>query len=357
MGAQDTHDDARLRDKLSVFGLSDTEVDTYLALLERGEASTSTVSEAADVTQRAVYGIAERLEERGLVMVNDHASPMTIRALPPAEAIQNLSDQLESIQPSLEERFNATEPQTPEIQMVKARETALKRIRSAIAEADTELLLAIPEHVYPELEADLRDAVERGVTVFLLIGEMDGFEGDESQFADVASVVRYWEESLPLLYAIDDSASMIGPASIVSGTYDDDEGAVAVSERHLTGSIVGMYFSAYWPAATTLYVTNPDPLPRSYDWFRQATLHATLHHQAGVELYAEAETESGSTIEGPIVEIRQALVEPTTNEFTLENSFIIETEDGPVSVGGRGSFIEDYRAVSVRISRADSTRS
>ena len=352
MGTQDTHDDARLREELSVFGLSDTEIDTYLALLECGEASTSTVSETTDVTQRAVYNIAERLEQRGLVRVNDHASPTTIRALPPAEAIENLSDRLDSIRPSLEARFNETMPETPEIQMIKSRETALKRLRGAIAEATHELLLAVPQHVYPELEADLRNAVDRDVAVFLLIGGMDEIEGDGSQFAGVATVVRYWGESLPLVYTVDDAAALIGDSGIVSGTHTDDV-AVTVSEPQLSGSILGMYFSAYWPAATELYVTEPDSLPKTYDWFRQATLHATLHHQAGTDLRAEVQTHDGTSLVGRIAEIRQAFIEPTTNDFTLENSFLIETDDGTVSVGGRGSFIEDYESESVRLSPLD----
>lgn len=348
MGTSDTHEDERLREELGVFGLSDTEIDTYLALLECGEAPTSTVSEMTDVTQRAVYNIAERLEQRGLVRVNSHASPTTISALPPAEAIENLSDRLDSIKPSLKARFNASTPKSPEIQMIKSRETALKRLREAIAEVNHELLLAIPEHVLSEVRADLRDAVDRGVMVFLLIGNMDSAEGDGGEYADIASVVRYWEESLPLIYTIDDVAAMIGHSGVVSGTHTDD-GAVSVTESHLSGSILGMYFSAYWPAAAELYITEPDSLPRTYDWFRKATLHAMLHDQADTDLTADIETEAGFSVSGPVKDIRQAFVEPATNDFTLENSLIIDTGDELISVGGPGSFLEDYQAKSVHL--------
>lgn len=74
MATPDDNDDARLGEELGVFGLSDTEIET-------------------------------------------------------------LSDRLDSIQPSLEARFNETESQTPERQMVKSRETALTRLRSAIRDA------------------------------------------------------------------------------------------------------------------------------------------------------------------------------------------------------------------------------
>lgn len=352
MGVSDDHDDARLREELQVFGLSDTEIDTYLALLEHGEAATSTVAEATDVTRRAVYNIAERLEERGLVRVNDHASPTTIRALPPAEAIENLSDRLDSIQPSLEARFNETEPQAPEIQMVKSRETAIKRVRKAISAASEELLLAVPEHLYPALEADLRGALDRDVLVFLLIGEVDGPPGEAAAFDGVANAVRYWDESLPIVYTVDDSAAMIGDSEVVAGTHTDNE-AVIVSQSDLSGSILGMYFSAYWPAATELYVDDPAPLPKHYDWFRHATLDAMLYEQAGTDLYADIETEDGPSISGSVIEIRQAFVDPTTNDFTLENSLVVDTEDGVVSVGGPGSFIEDYQAASVELRLLD----
>jgi sugar-specific transcriptional regulator TrmB len=349
----DEHDDDALADRLRVFGLSDTEVDTYLALLEVGEAPTSTVSEMAGVTRRAVYDIADRLDARGLVRVNDHASPTTIRALPPDEALDNLSEHLESIRPALKARYNETEPQAPEIQVVKSRETALKRLRTAISGAEHEVLVAIPERVYPEIAPELRDAVDRGLLVFLLLGDTSSFDGDGRQFEDAASVVRYWKESLPFLYTVDDRSAMIGDADLLSGPHSSDDEAVTVSTPQLSGSILGMYFGAYWPASTEAYVTDRDALPKTYDWFRQAILHAILHDVAGVALHADVETEAGESFSGPVTDVRQAFVDPTTNGFTLENSILVETDAGTVSVGGRGSFIEDCRAASVTLRRAE----
>lgn len=341
-------DDAALRDELSVFGLSDTEIDTYLALLARGEATTSTVADDADVTQRAVYNIAERLERRDLVRVKDHASPTTIRALPPEEAIGNLSSRLESITPSLEERFNATETEAPEIQIVKARETALKRLQTAIAAAESEALVAVPKHIYPEIESELRAAVERDVLVFLLIGEMTDREAEPERFEGVADVVRYWEASLPFLYAVDDESAMIGDRDVLTSTPADAD-AVTVSQRHLHGAVVGLFLSAYWPAGTELHVAEADLLPKTFDWFRTAVFQAALYDQLGLDICADVETDSGIELSGPVEEVRQAIVEPTTNDYTLEMSLHLETDDGVVSFGGPGAFMEDYEAKSVRL--------
>lgn len=334
-------DDGTLRDELNVFGFSDTEIDTYLAILEQGETTVRTVAEAADVTQRAVYNIAERLEDRDLVRVNDHASPTTIRALPPEEAIDALSNRLESVTPTLERRFNETEPKTPEIQIIKARETAVKRLRRGIAEAENEVLVAVPGHSYDDIEPELRDAVDRGVLVFLLIGGMADLEVDESRLAETAAVVRSWSERLPFMYAADDEAAMIGHSGILSGTHVDEE-AVAVTEDNLAGSIVGLYFGAYWPTASEMHVREPGELPRTFDWFRNSVLEAVLHRREGTDLEAVVRTDEGPEVTGRVSQVRQAFVEPSTNDYTLETSLYIETDDGEVSIGGPGSFIEEY---------------
>lgn len=341
-------DETALREGLRVIGLSGTEVDTYLALLKRGEATTRTVADDVDVTQRAVYDITERLENRGLVRVNDHASPTTIRALPPSESIRGLTDQLESIRPSLEDRFTETAPQAPEIQVVKTRETALKRVRSAISEAEHEILLSIPESIYAEIEPDLRAAVKRGVLVLLVIGEASDIDGNGARFAGSVDVVRYWNESLTFLYAVDGETAMVGDPALLSGTHADEEGIV-VSQQNLVGSISGLYLSGYWPASTEAFVTDPQPLPQTFEWFRQALIHATLYRRQGTNLWADVVTTDGRELTGSVAQVRQALIEPATNEFTLQASLSIETDTGTVTIGGPGSFVEDYEARSVTL--------
>jgi sugar-specific transcriptional regulator TrmB len=424
MADADGRTDAEIRDELAVFGLSTTEIDTYLALLSHGEATTRAVAADADVTQRAVYDIAERLEDRGLVRVKEHASPTRIRALPPQEAIGNLSARLDALTPALADRFNDPPSKAPEIRMVKSRETALKRIRSAIAGAEREAIVAVPRDVYPAIESDLRAAADRDALVFLLLGQetsatartgpaadaspgtdvstegasgdgggnptpiaggpfgsgsewgaggdatdgtagADGPEGPAAAFAGRADVVRSWAAALPFLYAVDDEAAMIGDPDLLSGTASDEE-AVTVSQRHLTGAVHGIFLSAYWPASREVYVTDPDPLPKSFDWFRAAVLHAYLHRRRGTDLRASVQTKADGVIHGTVEEVRQAFVGPPTNDYALETSLVLRTDgaeavDGTapavasgnlVSVGGPGAFIEDVQAETI-ILRAD----
>ncbi|WP_082256277.1 TrmB family transcriptional regulator [Haloferax sp. ATB1] len=359
MSQRGEESDAMLREELGDFGFSDKEVDVYLALLSLGEATTSAISEAADVSQQAVYTITDRLEDRGLVRVNDHASPKTIRAVPPKESMAALSSRIDSITPVLNTRFNDTKPQTPELKMVKSHETALKRLQEAIAQAQREVIVAIPERVYPDIEHELQAARERGVLIFLLVQGVDDLTKAGDRFSGAADIVRCWSENILFMFATDTQSTnpsvhqsaLVGDALLLSGTHDVGDG-VAVSEKHLAGSIHGMFFSAYWPAGTEVFITDPDPLPKTYDWFRQAVFHAMLHEKAGTAIWADIETEDGETVSGRVSNISQALVNPPTNEYTLQTSLTLETDEGEVSVGGQNAILEDYEAKSVTL-RAD----
>ena len=132
-------DDATLRAHLRRFGLSEKEVDTYLTLLEHGEATASTIADVAGVSKRYVYSVSETLEDRGFVEVTDHVVPTTIRALPPDRVVDKLVRDAEAMKPALEARHTRTEPSADHFEAVKSRITVLKRIRSFIRDADEEL--------------------------------------------------------------------------------------------------------------------------------------------------------------------------------------------------------------------------
>ncbi|WP_436908892.1 TrmB family transcriptional regulator [Halosimplex marinum] len=341
-------DDAALREQLRVFGLSDNEINTYFALLELGEATTSAVADEAGVTQRTVYNIVERLEERGLVRVNDHVSPTTIRALPPREAMADISERIDAMTPALEERFTETRPRTSEIEMAKSRRKALKNLREDVESAESEVLVSVPADVVPEIESELRAARERGALVLLLIGEVDDIAGAADRYAGLATAVRCWGGEMAFAYAADDERAMIGSPEVFDGAYFE-EGVVWVSEWGLTGAVIATFLGAYWPFPREVAVADPPELPATFEWFRAATFAAARHREAGVELRAEVETESGDRVAGRVREVRQALVDPVTNEFTLENSLVVDSDDGPVSVGAPGGYLEDYRGTSVAL--------
>ena len=342
-------DERTLTDLLRRFGLSEKEVATYLTVLEHGEAKASTVAEDAGVSKRYVYSVSESLADRGFVEVNDHAVPTTIRANPPEEVIERLRGDVESIRPGLTERYSRAERRTEQFEVVKSRATVLKRIRSLVANAEREVILSIPAAHLPDLRDALADAVDRGVLVLLIVSDA----GSTPDVAGIASVARSWSAGMPTLLTVDSAVGVVAPPEMVRRA-DSDRQAIVFAQEQLAPVISGSFLGNYWPAAEEVAIADPEPLPAEYDDFRKAVLQTTLHLRAGTPLRATVGgriTDDDAPVEltGEVVDVDQGMVEPASNEFPVQHSLVVETEDGRVSVGGPGAFVEDVEADLVRL--------
>ncbi|WP_254767659.1 TrmB family transcriptional regulator [Salinilacihabitans rarus] len=343
-------DDTTLSDRLRQLGLSEKEIATYLTILEHGEAKASTVADDAGVSKRYVYSVSEKLDDRGFVEVLDHAVPTTIRANPPEEVVADLTSDLQALEPALVDRYGDAPEQEREFEVIKTRTTILKRIKELLARAEDEVTVSIPAPLLGEVEDRLRETVDRGVLVILLVtGDGDGTLGPE-RFDGVASVVRVWEENAPVIVTADRQFGLFAPNEMLVRTNAGKQG-IAIAQAQLVPIIVGSFFGNYWPMATQAYVTDPVDLPRTFTGFRHAVLQATLHLEVGDEVRVSAEARPVGTddeygaVEGTLVGVRQGLIEPTRDVFAVENALIVETDDGErVSVGGEGAFVEDYEA-------------
>ncbi|WP_224447742.1 TrmB family transcriptional regulator [Haloprofundus salilacus] len=353
-------DDAALGDVLQQFGLSDKEIDTYLTLLEHGEAKASTVADAAGVSKRYVYSISEKLEDRGFVSVNDHVVPTTIRANPPEEVIESLTENIETMRPALEARYSKAAPQTERFEVIKSRVTVLKRIRSLIDDADEEVTLSIPAANLDEVTDSLRAAVERGVLVLLVVADADSTL--QTELDGVASVARAWTEPMPTMLTADQRAGLVAPTEMITRS-NSGARAISFTEPRLGPVIVGSFLGNYWPMAQQVYAADPASLPKTYTNFRHAVLQTTLHLRAETPLRARIRGrqirghDGHDEIVGRVVDVRQGLAAPSNNSFPVENALLVETADGLVTVGGGGAFVEDVEAESVTLELAEGDES
>ncbi|MFP8955944.1 TrmB family transcriptional regulator [Natrialbaceae archaeon A-CW3] len=360
-------DDATLAAHLRQLGLSEKEVDTYLTILEHGEAKASTVADDAGVSKRYVYSVSEKLDERGFVDVIDHVVPTTIRANPPEEVVASLTNDLQSLEPELTTRYGNVTEQEREFEVIKTRTTIMKRITELLERANEEVTLSVPASLLEEIEQPLRETVDRGVLVILLVSG-DGSLPAE-RFEGIASVVRVWGENAPMIATTDRRLGLFAPGEMLLRSNSGKQG-IAISQAQLVPIIVGSFFGNYWPMAEQVYVTEPSTLPQTYTDFRHAVLEATLHLEAGHEVTVQAEarpvrTDEYATVEGQLVGVRQSLLEPTRDTFAVENALMVEIPNGDepdsaddeggqvVTLGGEGAFVEDYETKSVTLESLD----
>ena len=121
--------------------------------------------------------------------------------------------------------------------------------------------------------------------------------------------------------------------------------------------IAGSFLGNYWPVAKELFVAEPAPLPGTYTDFRHAVFQATLRIQDGSDFRARVEGRSTTDddpieLEGRVTDVRQGLVVPANNDFPVEHSLVLETDDGTYTIGGKGAFVENVEADAVTLLEA-----
>ncbi|WP_254273227.1 TrmB family transcriptional regulator [Haloarcula marina] len=345
-------DDSTLADRLTELGLSEKEVDTYLSILRNGEAKASEIADDTGVSKRYVYSISESLEKRGFVEVSDHVVPTTIRARPPSEVIEALSDQLEEMGSALDERYSDTERDIQQFDVIKSRVTVVKRLTEYLSNAENEVMLSVPEQYLSEVSAELKAAVDRGVMVLLIVSSTSDIDPDA--IAGCASVVRAHEPDMPIILTIDGTFGVVVPAEMIIRS-NSEQRAIAFGQQQIVPIISGAFLGNYWPMAEECYVDEPLPLPATYGNFRAAVLQATLRLRDDSPVAIEAAvqpvraTDRREQVTGTVVDTRQGLVEPKTNSYPIEHTLVVDTGEETVTVGGPGSFLEDYETTEVTL--------
>ena len=346
----------RLRENLRLLGLSAKEIAVYLTILDHGTVTVSRVVDESDVSQRHVYQMCEQLDERGLVVLNDHVRPSVVRAQRADSAVGSIDSRLDELAADIESELEGPVDDL-EVELIKVGQTLAKRWRRDIDSATEEVFICLPAAVFDRFADALADALDRGAAVYALVTDpgLDGFDTDA--LAGRTTLGRTWaHEPRPLLTVDRERMVLDEPKLLVDAT---DGSAISLARSAVVGNLFATYLSNFWGIATEAHCCDREPLPRTYPTLRNALVQATLHERAGVDLTATVTAESttsGEIVEMtsvPIVELRQGLLDPFTNQFPVENSIRVEHEGEVVAIGGENAVIEEYEALDIRLERAD----
>jgi sugar-specific transcriptional regulator TrmB len=348
----------RLRKNLGLLGLSAKEISVYLTILDHGTATVSQVVDDSDASQRHVYQMCEQLDERGLVVLNDHVRPSVVRAQTADSAVASIDTRLGELEADIGEALAGQDVSDLEVELIKSGQTLAKRWRRDIESAAEEVFISLPADVFDRFAGALSDALDRNVAVYVLLTDPGLDDFDTAALDGAATLARTWAyEPRPLLTVDRERMVLDDPNLLTNGPTDGS--AIALTRSALAGNLFSTYLSNFWQIASEVYCCDRDLLPRSYPTLRNAIIQATLHQRAGRDLTATItaqDTDTGVIVEMesvPVTGIRQGLLDPFTNEFPIENSIHVAYDGETVSVGGVQSVIEDYEALDVRLERAD----
>lgn len=242
----------RLAEELQEIGMTQYQSHAYIGAVSLGTSRPGDLAEVVDIPQSRIYDVIGDLDEMGFVEVHTDSGGKEVAALPPDVALQqfkqrqfdSLETTIQSLNSGLSRLYDREQDTEGFVTMVRREESALRHIRQAVNDADWWLTLAISSDVYEEVADELANAVERGVTVRLILG--DDPEGDATLDFPEAMRVRHRGIS-DTLVAADRSYG------IFSSTYPstDPQPYIVTQEVNLV-----LFFQCYveqiWPTSAVI---------------------------------------------------------------------------------------------------------
>ncbi|MFB6150238.1 MAG: TrmB family transcriptional regulator sugar-binding domain-containing protein [Haloarculaceae archaeon] len=242
----------------------------------------------------------------------------------------------------------------------RSRDELLASVRERVRQATDEVVVSVPANVYRAIRGDLSAAVDRDVFVLLLV-HSDEESGRGDRFEGAATVARRESNSRQLFCIADKEYGIDGHRLFVDPVDDelDDEyrGASTIHNPVFAQALYGYFLADAWSVAEEVYAIPQPSLPKTYDNFRRAVVEATLFLRDGFVVECRGRVRSiddreERRVSGTVVNARQSVVHPVSSSFPTEHSLVCRFEGERATVGGLGSFIEDYEAIEFTLESA-----
>ncbi len=214
-------------------GLTGYEAKVFVALQRLGTGTAREVHRVADVPRSQVYGVAESLEQRGLVEVQQ-SSPLQYRAVPPEEAEERLAERQQRTRErafefaeSVRGEFADGEEMQEDIWTVRGRDAVDRRIRRLVADAGERVVVGVadPALLSAETVAALEERADAGASVVVVSDDADvraAFEDGAVETVGPPSRDRPRADRAGRVLAVDGETILLS----VRGTGDGEETAI-----------------------------------------------------------------------------------------------------------------------------------
>ncbi|WIV67206.1 TrmB family transcriptional regulator [Natrialbaceae archaeon AArc-T1-2] len=167
-----TTDESDAIEAFERLGLTSYEAKVFIALQQLGSGSAREIADVADVPRSQVYSVAESLEGRGLLEVQQ-SNPIRYRPVSVDEARETLRDRFENEQERAFEYVETVREETAgeeaqeDIWTIRDRDRVDDRVVDVLSRADDRIVFGtrLPELVTDEIERTLEERAAAGVEV------------------------------------------------------------------------------------------------------------------------------------------------------------------------------------------------
>jgi sugar-specific transcriptional regulator TrmB len=379
-------DTTTLAATLADAGLSPYQADAYVALLDLGSASAGQLADASGVPRPRVYDVVRTLEAAGYVATYQQ-DRLYVRPTPPPE-LQPLRDRIDRFEAALDEigrRYRTPPARGSDLTLVTTFETVFDQARRNVESADRQVQAVLRPDQLETLRPALAAALDRGVVVQVALyvpegpvtagdGDFDrgsheegnteagvdpGLGGAPEDLAGFCTELRRLEFLRPFLVATDRQRVAYSP----KGRSSEEYGLLV--EGQPTSFVFHWFFLvACWEVYDPVYAPPRDQPPITFVEITDAVryLESLLREAATVHVRVEGHsvaTDRPRTVTGTVAGVEytgqagQGGGSPALSQLASRASIVIDTDDGPVSVGGDGAVAEDVAAEWIVLSRID----
>jgi sugar-specific transcriptional regulator TrmB len=373
-------DTETLVDVLQDAGLPPYQSRAYVTLLGLGTVSAQRLAAESDVPRPRIYDVLESLEAAGYV-VTDERDQLYVTAVEPDRGLAGLETRIEEFQRAvaeIESRWIPSDTGPGDISVFKQFRTIRERTRDRIETAERRVVLALSYAQFVDLKPTIRAAYQRGVSVLV------GLHGDDEErlstesFEGVCTEVRGGDGPClyePFLAIVDDESVTFAPfarpppaGSDATARADPTPEYGLVIDDEIQAYVFEWYFlSALWEPSTTVYTERSGDPPYTFVEIREFIVEVEPLLREGMEVMATVEGRSvrtgrSRTVAGQVDGVRSDhSASPDGNAtpsiLTRRATVVLETDDGPVTVGGRGSTLEDVEASRILLTEIRSKTS
>lgn len=338
-------------------GLSPYQADAYLAVLELGAASATTIADRSGVPAPRIYDVLASLEEFGYVETYEQES-LRARAHDPTtltDDLQSRADRLQSAVDEIEERWEQPELDGNTASIVRQFETVVDRARRFIQQAEYRVQLSSTPDAFERLRPALVEATERGVHVHVSIHTPQGEASPPvKRFEGACREARHRALPAPFVALVDR-----GKTCFTHHPDSYQQYGIVVNDRIHSYVFYWYFQTCLWEPWAQVYTAAADSFPREYIDVRYCVRDLQPLLDDGVELYAyvegyDLETRERRELSGRVAE---AMYVPSPPDGDLDAipklggqvTILLETDEGTVQIGGWGSVVEDLEATRILV--------
>ena len=225
-------------DKLVKIGFSEYEAKAYVALLRENPVTGYQIAKLSGVPRSMIYEVLGKLVARGAAMTLRRGGSLQYAPVPADEFLDQLMHEQEELVGSLKEHLAhlTVVPDLEYVWNIDGHENVLAKVREMIDQAQETIYLALTPGIFQDLQAELRDALDRGVRVVVYTtGDLD-LPGGQVVIGPLSEEAVSRVEGFGLILVIDEQEVLIselltGPEARASWT--GNSLFVFIAEHHL----------------------------------------------------------------------------------------------------------------------------